>query len=182
MDDVDIRLTKELLIKSIKLRINQNNFNVIENSVLRTNDPFLTYLFAKEIKGADINKHLQVVLNSDDYQTLYTFAMEIDCDKTQIQNKIINHGEAKWIYYLFWADNIDFKLLEEALYKTNDIDYIFKFGLSFKEANKDKIIDLIIKSKNIKYISQLGKFGVGFFERERIISEIQEENIRKLKK
>ena len=182
MEDIDIKLGKEKLIQTIKRVINNKNFRTIENSILDKNDAFLSYLFAKEIEGADIPSHLNVVLNSEDYQTIYTFAMEIKCDKKGLQNKITKHGDARWIYYLAWAENIDFESLQEALFNTGNIDYIFNFGLNFDNADKQKITEMVIASRRIDLIAQLGRYGVNFYQRERIISEIQEENIRSLRR
>lgn len=182
MEDIDIKLGKEKLIQTIKKVINNKNFRTIENSVLDKNDAFLSYLFAKEIEGANIPSHLNVVLNSEDYQTMYTFAMEIKCDKKGLQNKITKHGEARWIYYLAWAENIDFESLQEALFNTGNIDYIFNFGLNFDNSDKQRITEMVIASRRIDLIAQLGRYGVNFYQRERIISEIQEENIRSLRR
>ena len=75
MNNVEIRLKKEKLIQTIKNNLKGGELKTVEKSILDKNDPFLSYLFAKEINGADINSHLNVVINSNDAQMMYTFAM-----------------------------------------------------------------------------------------------------------
>ena len=180
MNDIDIKIKKEKLIQTIKTVISPKNIRTIENSILDKNDAFLSYLFAKEIEGASINKHLKVVASSRDYQTIYSFAMEIECDKTTLVEAIKNSGMAKWMYFVTYAKGVDAKLLEDAILNTNDLRYIFNFALN-TNCNRSKFIRKIVESKNLDYISQLGKLGVKSEERNILIKQV-EDNTRKLKK
>ena len=52
-------------------------FNKIENKVLAKNDASLSYLFARDVKGANVIKHGKVVLNGNDAQLIYLFAIDV---------------------------------------------------------------------------------------------------------
>lgn len=180
MNDIDIKIKKEKLIQTIKTVISPKNIRTIENSILDKNDAFLSYLFAKEIEGANIDKHLEVVASSKDYQTIYSFAMEVECDKTMLVESIKNSGIAKWMYFVTYAKGVDATLLEDAILNTDDLRYIFNFALN-TNCNRSKFIRKIVESNNLDYISQLGKLGVKSEERNILIKQV-EDNTRKLKK
>lgn len=176
--DIELQLKKEKLIQFIKSSTTIDKLNTIEKSILDQNDPFLSYLFAKEIKNANIPSHLKIVADSKDYQTMYTFAMEIDCDKTLITKAIVKSGIAKWMYFLSWAKGVDIKLLEDSILKTEDIKYIYFFGLDVPQANKERIAKYILQSGNIYYINLLGRYGIKRGDREAAI-KLAEDKIKK---
>lgn len=182
MNNVEIRLKKEKLIQTIKNNIKPNELNTVEKSILDKNDPFLSYLFAREIKGADINSHLKVVVNNLDAQLMYTFAMEIPCNKDLIIDGLSKIGDAKWLYFLAWSNDVNKEKLLDELLKTNDINYIFSFGINVPDANKDKIADYIISTNNIEYINKLGKLGIHREERLELIRQAEQNNIKRLKR
>lgn len=181
MNNVEIRLKKEKLIQTIKTNLKGGELKTVEKSILDKNDPFLSYLFAKEINGADINSHLNVVINSNDAQMMYTFAMEIPCNKDLIIDGLSRIGDAKWLYFLAWADGVNIDKLLDELIKTNDINYIYSFGTNIPNADKNKIIKYIISTNNIQYINNLGRLGISREERSELIRQAEINNIRKLK-
>ena len=181
MKDIEIKLEKEKLIHYIKSKITKDDLSAIEMSILDKNDPFLSYLFAREIKNCNISSHLKVVTDSNDYQTMYTFAMEIDCDKTLITEKIAKSGIAKWMYFLAWAKGVDIKLLEDSILETGDINYIYMFGLDVPQANKERIAKYILQSGNIYYINLLGRYGIKRGVRENAIKEAEEKIKKEMK-
>ncbi len=181
MENIVDKIKKEKLIQYIKRSQNISELKTIEKSILDKNDPFLSYLFAKEIKSALIPLHLNVVVNSNDYQIMYTFAMEIECDKTPIQNAIIKSKNAKWIYFLSWAKGVDIKLLEDAIIETGDLYYIYRFGVDVPGANQERIAKLIIANGNIEYMYLLGRLGINHSEREYLIKNAEKSNIKNLK-
>ncbi len=49
-----------------------------EQKVIESNNENLSYYFAKEVEGANINAHEQIVLNGEDYATCFYFARDIE--------------------------------------------------------------------------------------------------------
>lgn len=60
-----------------------------EQKVIESNNEDLSYYFAKEVEGANINAHEQIVLNGEDYATCFCFARDIDgADKEALFNRM----------------------------------------------------------------------------------------------
>lgn len=181
MNNIEIKVKKEQLIQSIKGNISGSKLNTVESSILNTKDAFLSYLFLKEIGSKRVNEHIKVIADSNDYQIMYTTCMEVNCDKTLLQKKIMDSGIAQWMYFLGLADGIDIEQLEDAIIKTGDLPYIFMFGSSNPYSNKKKIAEYIISTNNIEYISKLGCMGINSEERTNLIYKAREKNIEEYK-
>lgn len=182
MNNIEIKIKKEQLIQSIKDNISESKLTTVETSILNTKDAFLSYLFLKEISTKRINEHLKVICDSNDYQTIYSTAMEIKCDKTLLQKKIMDSGIAKWMYFIGLAEGIDIEALEDAIIKTGDLPYIFMFGSSNPYCNKQKIAEYVISTNNPEYIGKLGCMGINSDERSNLIYLARQKNIEEYKR
>ena len=70
---------------------------VFEGDILKLKNSFLSIFFAKEIKGADIDKHAQVVIDNKNPIRILEFAYEVEgANLKQLGDAIIDGKNPEW--------------------------------------------------------------------------------------
>lgn len=118
------------------------DFNLLVNKIIESKDPYYIHKFASNFrnKPIDINKLEKSLLDL----VGSTFKEE---DKKNL---------AKYIFMFantFQDFNINLEKLENALIQLNDFDYIYKFLKNIKNANRDKLLSVVLSLKNEMEIS-----------------------------
>lgn len=96
-----------------------------EKSILTVKDEYASYFFAKNIKGANIKAHGEVVINSGHPKFNYEFAKNIK--------------------------GADTKAHEQVIISSEDPYWCYKFAKDVKGSNIQKLGEIIINSKNPSY-------------------------------
>lgn len=116
-------------------------------------------LFNKLIDNGIINYNevLENLLNEGDSTKLYRFAKYINKvsreDKIKIANKIIERGTTAFIvYYAKDVEGAPVELLEDAIIKSDSLEYQYEFAKDVKGANIGRLEDAVISGGNAEYI------------------------------
>ena len=72
-----------------------------ERIVLESKDPSSNYLFARDVKGADIKAHERIVLESGNLECICCFATDVDGADIKAHEKIILESKDPRYNYLF---------------------------------------------------------------------------------
>ena len=120
------------------------------------------YYFAKNIKGANIVKLEDAIINTNDAEYLYYFTIDVKgANIVKLEDAIINTNDARFIYY-FARDikGANIVKLEDAIINTNDSMYIYYFAKNVKGANINitKLTDAIMMIGNYEYICLIREY------------------------
>ena len=142
------------------------------------------YLFAKNIKGANIEKLEDGIIETQNIEWIYQFAKNIKgANIEKLEDKIIKTQNAVYIYY--FAKNIkgaNIEKLEDGIIKTQNAEYICYFAEYVKGANIEKLEDGIIETQDAQYIYYFAR-NINGANKKRLKAEIKKININnKIKK
>ena len=87
------------------------------------------FYFARNIKGANIEKIEDAIIAYGDFEFIYYFATEVE--------------------------GADIEKLEDAIIATGNAEYIYLFARDVKGANKEKLLHALINIQDIYYIDML---------------------------
>lgn len=100
----------------------ENNYAMLEQVVLESKNPELSYKYALNIEGANIKGHEQVILDSGNVEWCYKFAKDIK--------------------------NANVKALEQVVFNSNNLEYITLFALEVKGADIASLATKVLQSKD----------------------------------
>ena len=109
MNSREYRLGNMLIEKAQDLDKNSAEFKQICQNVIDTNNAELNYLFARNVEGADVKKHGEVVLRSKDPSLNYLFATEVVGADIEAHKDVIAQSGDKFF-------------LQKLIYETTPID------------------------------------------------------------
>ena len=115
----------------------QTDRKKMEKVVLEAKNPEYSYMFARDIAGADIKKHQEVVVESNDVEQAVNYASDIPgADVKTLEQIVLASENAKCLYeFAMSVENADIKALGKELVKTKDVDYIKKFEDNVENAD-----------------------------------------------
>ncbi len=93
--------------------------------------------FARDISGADIKAHAQVILNSNDVNYNYRFAKDVEGADVKAHGKIIIKRGTLWDNYSFARDveGADIKAHAQVILDSQDIEHNYLFAKNVKGAD-----------------------------------------------
>ena len=144
-----------------------------ERIVLESKNPKINYLFARNVKGADIKAHEQVVLESKDAWINYLFADDIKGADIKSHEQVILENKNPEYNYRFaaYVEGANIKAHEQVVLESKDAKYSYEFAQYFPDVADIKSHGIvIINSGSKKYMK---KFADILIER---ISHAQEVN------
>lgn len=111
----------------------------IERDVLKINNPLLSYCFARDIEGADIKAHGQVVINSKDACLNYCFARDIEGADIKAHSEIIISSKNPEYNYYFASEvkGIDIKAHRQAVIESKNSYFNFCFAMHIPSSSED---------------------------------------------
>lgn len=152
--DCDTKLIEDTIINlksvdklfSYALKCKCANIDRIQNIILNFKSEDIV-MFAKNIKGININLLEDELIKKCDYRTIYKIAASIKTsNKEKLERVIINSNNAKYIYrFATMVSGANINLLESAIIKTNNLKYLYKFMLDINSCNKDNILKRIFE-------------------------------------
>ena len=159
LDDKQMYIVLKLTPKYIlTFAINKWN-SKLENAIIATGDAEYIYLFARDVKGANISKLEDAIIATDDAEYIFYFARDIEsANIKKLENAILASSDAEYIY-LFARDvkGANISKLEDAIIATNNIEYIFYFARDIKGANIEKLENVIIADGDFEFIYYFAK-------------------------
>lgn len=133
-----------------------------EKRVLELNNPYLSYVFARDVEGANIKEHCINVIKSKDPLYNYEFAKAFQKRKIDENNKkyicilgeiVILSGDALY-NYRFARDVKGADILRHAnvVISSGNAELNFKFAKNIKGADINAHAEVVINSKNPKFM------------------------------
>lgn len=103
-----------------------DKYNVLEQMVINSNNPYCAYKFAREIQNSNVKALEQVVINSKNPYICKAFARSIrKANITELQNAVIDSGDVEAIYsFAIDVKQADVYLLGNVL-KANGCDVLY---------------------------------------------------------
>ena len=135
------------------------NISLHEDIICKSNDALYIYLFARDIKGTNLDKFKDILENSgykEKFKALYEEYKKNKMSKEEQEVLAKNDPRASYNYCLNNKD-ANVRLHEDIIIKTNDEYYIYAFAKNIKVANITKLEDVIIKSNSNDFIYLFAK-------------------------
>ena len=109
-----------------------------EKLLLSLNDYRLSYLFAKEVLGADIYAHQDVIIRCGNLDYMCKFAQDVKgADIDKLQSIIIKSGSLKHIFeFAISVSGADVDKLRSIIINSNDVEYNYKFARAISNGFK----------------------------------------------
>lgn len=105
----EYNLGSMMIKRAMELDKNSLEFKQMCQNVINTNDAELNYIFARNVEGADVKKHGEVVLRSKDPSLNYLFATEVVGADIEAHKEVIAQSGDKFF-------------LQKLIYETTPID------------------------------------------------------------
>lgn len=129
--------TLEFHLKDIK-----NIEPIFLNACNKKKDYSDVAVFARGIKGADIDKLENAVIASGEPSDILDFAYEVDgADIGKLQDAIVKTGDAEYIYCFTGVEGADVNKLYDAVLATGDKEYIEKLQEELLDKKETKVDD-----------------------------------------
>lgn len=124
-----------------------------ESKILKLNSLALSFFFAKNVKGADIQAHEKVIIASKDLERNYMFAKDVKGADVRAHGKVILESQDLNYNYQFAKDVLgaDIKAHERVILDSGDLDYNYRFARDVDGADIELHENIIKKSGNIFY-------------------------------
>jgi len=177
------------------------------NAIIRVNDALFIYRFAKDIKGANIEKLSKAIINTKVANKIYEFAYDVNnAPINDLANALIETGEINWINtFIFHVKNAPVETLVNKVIESKALYYIRELvSIDDREQKKKLILTLvtlndleglvnlikkepeyqefitnvIIFSENIIYLNRLFENLENIELRNKVIDKINEINNR----
>ena len=106
----------------------------LQNVVLESKNPDICYLFARDVKGAEIKPLQQVVINSRDVKLCYFFARDVEHANVKELQKVVVDSKNATLCYLFARDveGAEIEPLQQVVINSGDKELCKKFALSIE--------------------------------------------------
>ena len=133
------------------------NISKLEDAIIATDDAEYIFYFARDIEGANISKLEDAIIATNNIEYIFYFARDIKgANIEKLENVIIADGDFEFIYYFAKeVEGATISKLEDAIIATGNAEYIYKFARDIKGANKEKSLHALINIQDIDYIDML---------------------------
>lgn len=145
-----------------------------QEEIVQLNDSALAYFFACEFP---VNKYKmqQIVLNNNDYLYSYLFAKNVkDADIKALEKLVLKSKNIKLICKFLCNIDLTSKDLEDLVLKSKNYKYIYYYLKNGKNQDLNKVLDILIASKKPRYLYEVSKYIDDLFELEKIESSLLE--------
>lgn len=159
-----------------------------EKYILELNNPEISYYFALHFKGADIQKHGEIVINSNNLNYNYLYAKDIKGADVKAHGQVIIDSKVL-DYNYFFARNVegaDVKAHGEVIIDSKISKYSYLFARDVKGADIPAHADIVLKYGTLE---ENFYFAIGLFKgvyaaahKDKIFESNNLEYINKLKK
>lgn len=145
-----------------------------QEEIVQLNDSALAYFFACEFP---VNKYKmqQIVLNNNDYLYSYLFAKNVkDADVKALEKLVLKSKNIKLICKFLCNIDLASKDLEDLVLRSKNYKYIYYYLKNGKNQDLNKVLDILIASKKPRYLYEVSKYIDDLFDLEKIESSLLE--------
>jgi len=161
---------KEKLVK----KPSKDHILQYQEEIIQLNDSALAYFFACEFP---VNKYKmqQIVLNNNDYLYSYLFAKNVkDADIKALEKIVLKSKNIKLICKFICNIEKASKDLEELILKSKNYKYIYYYLKNGKNQDLNKVLDILMASKKPRYLYEVSKYIDDLFDLEKIETSLLE--------
>ena len=148
------------------LKVLSRNIKIIENIDFSTSsDKIIIFNALQEILDIDINYLKEKIINTGNAEYIYKFQKNIISlikRLEKLKGKYSIDSNSIIDNINVLIDNLKHSDLTDEIIKTKSLKYINKYSLNIKNSNKNKIYQEILKSRNPKYIYMFAKNNKGY--------------------
>ena len=148
-------------VEEKNLQQSQNNMaelELVQNEIIETNDSALAYFFTCEYPYKPYRMQ-KVILDNKDPKYSYLFAQNIrNADIKALQKIVVDSKKTKYICkFACFVQGSDLKPLEALIIKSKNVKYAHMYIKHIENANINKFKEIIISSKKPRYLFELAK-------------------------
>jgi len=139
-------------------RLNEDSLEALQNEIIKTHDSALAYFFACEYDYKPYRMQ-QVIVDNKDPKYSYLFAQDIrNADVRALQKIVVESNKTKYICkFACFVRGADVKPLESLIIKSKNVKYAHMYIKHIQSADVNKFKDIIIASKKPRYLFELAK-------------------------
>ena len=133
---------------------------LFEEKILKVKNPELSWLFAKNIKGANVKAHGQIILDSKDPELNYYYARDVVGADIKAQEQIVLESNNPKVSYYFARDvkGADIKAHGQVVLNSKDPEMNYGFVHDVKGADIFAHRDIVINSGDEYWIDKFDAF------------------------
>src|SRR5579885_2716211 len=137
---------------------NPEDLEKFQNEIIADGDSALAYFFATEFPYKQYRMQ-KVILDKKDPKYAFLFAQNVrNADVKALQNLVVDSRKIKYICkFACFVKQADLKPLENLIVKSKNVKYAHMYLKHVKNVNVDKFKEVIISSKKPRYLFELAK-------------------------
>ena len=130
-----------------------------EERVAHDSNNFNKILYSKVVKYADIELMEDSIIKTNDPMHIFNFAYEVKKSNKAKLSKAIAETREPALIRLFakYVEKPDFEVLEQGIIDCADPMFMYSYARTIEKANIEKLEDAVIKTGNLEYMYYFAK-------------------------
>ena len=123
----------------------KNTVMAFEQNILDSAIPYLSYVFARNIKGANIKAHGQAIIDSGDLLTNFLYPRDIEGADVKAHEQVIldNGSISDWYRFAKYVKGANIQLFEQKILDSGNLVFMVAFARDIEGANVTYIVKKI---------------------------------------
>ncbi|MGN0787826.1 MAG: hypothetical protein ACI4L6_02005 [Candidatus Onthoplasma sp.] len=174
-DNIDINILANVIINSKRIQtmliymqsVKNAQIEKVSNVILKSADIYAVSYMLFNINGVPVDKCVEKILKENDAELIYKVGIKFPNVQTErVGLRLAEIGDERYIISYLKniksTKNIPLEILEDAVLIRKQPYYIYLFAKTGKVFSKEKIVDTIMQTNNIKYAFKIAEIDIEY--------------------